>query len=542
MNLYPRRNGRSEPLIDLVCLRRFPGVRRASEVKFRFQKTNRNSDSQMADVGEKRKGSVAERKIIIGVPVLPGLPLQSETTIRVDGSDSDSISSNQYEMNEAGVTSHGQHGPSSPVSAAAPLEPKWKMQHVDFIPGSLKGKSEDFERFSVLIDRANEWSKAHPEAAIFCCETVQWTSMDRPIFSDAGMLHKSMYSDKKSRIIRGLRLWYMILDDTFYDRSDKARCPGPFKLACVNYAPEGKNDNMRAMLKRFNEYLFKTAISGRRVLRVETLHQLADCSDPDVTSWMEQPEKSREYYTYFRIFFMFHQGVSQRQTEIGIRDFFPTFDQRSPHSQGYEVYTDMFKRAARWLYLDPHIQLINLQSVFIKVKKDVDGLSNFFERVSFKEHGSAYGSMGHTRTEYIQILRIVYMQQQEQLETATPKMMFHKHFSPVRVRKGMETQSGDDAEPLEYLFEDLRHVEQKINAWLSYSSAVVFGVETIPTRMNTGGQETIGPETTFCFNDREKNQSREYWKVNVRLYIEGRYKEIPVQWATRIVEERTTKT
>ena len=101
---------------------------------------------------------------------------------------------------------------------------------------------------------------------------------------------------------------------------------------------------------------------------------------------------------------------------------------------------------------------------------DVDGLSNFFERVSFKEHGSAYGSMGHTRTEYIQILRIVYMQQQEQLETATPKMMFHKHFSPVRVRKGMETQSGDDAEPLEYLFEDLRHVEQKINAWLSYSS------------------------------------------------------------------------
>lgn len=54
---------------------------------------------------------------------------------------------------------------------------------------------------------------------------------------------------------------------------------------------------------------------------------------------------------------------------VGIRDFFPTFDQRSPHSQGYEVYTDMFKRAARWLYLDPHIQLINLQSVFIKVKK-----------------------------------------------------------------------------------------------------------------------------------------------------------------------------
>jgi hypothetical protein len=48
------------------------------------------------------------------------------------------------------------------------------------------------------------------------------------------------------------------------------------------------------------------------------------------------------------------------------------------------------------------------------------------------------------------------------------------------------------------------------------TGATLFGVETIPTRMNTGGQETIGPEATFCYNDREKNQGREYWKVNVR--------------------------
>ena len=78
--------------------------------------------------------------------------------------------------------------------------------------------------------------------------------------------------------------------------------------------------------------------------------------------------------------------------------------------------------------------------------------------------------MGHTRTEYIQILRVVYTHHKERPETATPKMMFHKHFAPIRIRKGMETQSGDDAEPLEYLFEDLRHLEQKINAWLSFSS------------------------------------------------------------------------
>ena len=47
--------------------------------------------------------------------------------------------------------------------------------------------------------------------------------------------------------------------------------------------------------------------------------------------------------------------------------------------------------------------------------------------------------------------------------------------------------------------------------------AKVHGVETIPTRLVTGGQEMLGPEATFVYNDREKNQGREYWRVNIRL-------------------------
>ena len=101
----------------------------------------------MAETGEKRKGSVSEKKIIIGVPVLPGLPLQSETTIRVDGSDSDSVGSNQYDIGhpEASLTSRGDC-PASPTSSK-PQEQSWKLQHVDFIPNAVKGKSDDFERF-----------------------------------------------------------------------------------------------------------------------------------------------------------------------------------------------------------------------------------------------------------------------------------------------------------------------------------------------------------------------------------------------------------
>jgi len=48
------------------------------------------------------------------------------------------------------------------------------------------------------------------------------------------------------------------------------------------------------------------------------------------------------------------------------------------------------------------------------------------------------------------------------------------------------------------------------------ADAKVANVETVPTRLVTGGQEMIGPEATFVYNDREKNQSKEVWRVNVR--------------------------
>jgi len=44
----------------------------------------------------------------------------------------------------------------------------------------------------------------------------------------------------------------------------------------------------------------------------------------------------------------------------------------------------------------------------------------------------------------------------------------------------------------------------------------VINVETVPTRLMSGGQEMLGPESTFIYNDREKNQMKEIWRVNIR--------------------------
>ncbi len=98
-----------------------------------------------------------------------------------------------------------------------------------------------------------------------------------------------------------------------------------------------------------------------------------------------------------------------------------------------------------------------------------------FDRCYFKEHNSAYGSVGHNRTEYIQVLRVVYTRSSVQHGakpepgTSVQKKMYYKGFTPIKIRRGIETSSGDDTEPLEYLYEDLRHLEAKVNAWLAYT-------------------------------------------------------------------------
>ena len=44
----------------------------------------------------------------------------------------------------------------------------------------------------------------------------------------------------------------------------------------------------------------------------------------------------------------------------------------------------------------------------------------------------------------------------------------------------------------------------------------MIGVETVPVRLKTGGQETLATEATYVTNGKEKNFFKELWRNNVR--------------------------
>jgi len=498
-----------------------------------------------------RPMSVAEKRII-GVQVLPdpfaalgghshGLgstPLSASSALERNNNLAGGGAALMANDEKLSPLSHDSNSSSSSL--------KWKLRHQDFMPNTVKSKKEDdYERFSTLIERANQWSIQNPQCLVFSFETVTWMGIDRPIFTDSGIMQKSMHSDRKSKVMRGLRVWYFVYDDTFFDQSS---CPGPFKLGYINYTLEGKTDAFPSLLSKINGDMFKRNVAGK-IVKLETLHMMGDVADPDVCFWFEQPDKARDFVSFVRLLYIFKKDgmEDQKYGDIGFRDFIPVCDQRTPHNQGYEVFADLWRKAARWIHSSPNLKFINAQGLFVKVKKDTDSQSTLWDRCNHKEHGSAYGSLSHQKTEYFQVLRVVYHQPAapagsgggaaggaEQL----PKKLYYKVFTPLQLKRAVNIPTEDqDPLPMEGLFEDLRQLEEKTNAWLSYSGAKVCGIETVPTRLTTGGQEMLGPEATFVYNDREKNQGRESHRVNIRIYLDGDFKEVPAMWRSSIHEQ-----
>ena len=122
------------------------------------------------------------------------------------------------------------------------------------------------------------------------------------------------------------------------------------------------------------------------------------------------------------------------------------------------------------------------------------GAGNMWDRPNHREHGSAYGSMSHQRTDYIQILRVVYHQPPSTTSSSASahgSKLSYKTFTPLPLRRvpmpgvpGSGSGQSDDTEPVECTYEDLRQLEDKINAWLSYTGASAYWTNTFYTTVH----------------------------------------------------------
>lgn len=145
------------------------------------------------------------------------------------------------------------------------------------------------------------------------------------------------------------------------------------------------------------------------------------------------------------------------------------------------------------------------------------------------------------------------------------RKLSYKVFSAARIQRSTSVSSEDDVTEASY--EDLTQLQERVNDWLLQSGdsedrrclnlnfvrknmlvdvcefytfynmswiyitrryklhsmsfrlltgARLVDIETIPVRLRTGGQETLGASATFVHNNREKNVHKELWRVNLR--------------------------
>lgn len=54
-----------------------------------------------------------------------------------------------------------------------------------------------------------------------------------------------------------------------------------------------------------------------------------------------------------------------------------------------------------------------------------------------------------------------------------------------------------------------------------FTDTLLWGVETVPIRISSGGQQRLGPEAVKTWNMAESSSKWEEWLIYVRIYVKG---------------------
>eukprot|EP00918_Siedleckia_nematoides_P068063 GHVU01148155.1.p1 GENE.GHVU01148155.1~~GHVU01148155.1.p1 ORF type:complete len:568 (+),score=57.15 GHVU01148155.1:321-2024(+) len=440
------------------------------------------------------------------------------------------------------------------TAAAAPAQQaqgRWKLSHIDFLPRLIKEKTfgeDEYEKYQTLVEKANKWLADNKDARLYTIETLRWSGQEKAdIFSDNSIIFKTFDASKKTKVIIGLRLWYFNHGEQFWVEETAFQ----YKVAYRNYVPESEKSTTGTLLSKMRESLHKSPVAGQ-ISKIETLYGLYSGTykkkevDPELCYWREQPENSRQLYTFFRVHY-FQTSEAVGPVDVGIRDFVPEYSQRSSHNKGYETYADVFRRAAKWAYQEKKLHCINAQSLFVKYKgeKQVksDSEADFWGKCFFTEHGSAHRTtvaVSH-KTEYMQIIRMVYIvkRTEAEAEASSRAKLSYATFPPAKVPEPPQGKP-DDHSTLIKQFEDTRQTVDRANVWIAHTGAQLFGVETASVRLRSGGQESLGPEATLVFNCRDR-YFWEPWIFHVRLFLNGEYWDTPTSVGYYYTEQNATK-
>lgn len=379
---------------------------------------------------------------------------------------------------------------------------------VDILPrcvssGGILSESK-YERFDVLIKKANNWLASNPDKRVKTVESIEIKrkSLGEMNPNRAGY---TTHGHLDMKYFRALRLWVV--------KRDVDDPPEPQRIAHFNVVPKSlgngglfssrpKYESYRKTIERLNARLRNNPLQGR-VINLETqdmkYHTGIGGVNPDETYWRES--KHGKYF--INILRIFYEVGPPRHEEIGFADFKPamTEDGGILGKAHFESFRATVSHAARWIAQHPELNIVSVQSCDYKMKYN-DAVDT---------HRTAYFEQGEAYTYFLRIIRVGYV-----FSTMPPSYgqgenesvnLTYKTFRPIRYSGNYETIS---------------QTVRRACEWIRQTGAHLISAETVPVRLD-GGYQHGNPEVTYTRLAGSRKQVR--WMYVVRCYFSNRYTE-----------------
>ncbi|XP_077980496.1 uncharacterized protein LOC144435756 [Glandiceps talaboti] len=408
------------------------------------------------------------------------------------------------------------------VSSRPPSQPSFRLMYQDIFPECLKTGGlwtpPVYERFDVVMQRANQWLQSNPQIEIKTCESLEKRTYSKyPVNPNESV--RSQSGQGYQYMVRGLRLWFgpKSTSSGSPDQLGYLNCvPGCIKSGGF-FSGYPQFESLQTSLSSLNTYLQQQPIPGR-IVTVET--QDMKCTggwssagvDPDQSLWFESGNQEKLYLFIIRVFYIV--GPAHYE-EIGVADFVPQLQGGSSSMfftlPGSEAYHSVMSKAHHWVKAQQGIRVTNVKALDIKFHTN-----GFSSTVSFDTQRTSYVEHGKGTTAFIRTVRIAYVKPRTPLPPTPPLLLTYRTFVPILLRKG-----GMMSIPH---YESQQETLHRAMAWLNATGAAVLGAESVEIKLHNR-KYADDENTIYC----EYGKELVVYVSALRIYLHGIYQEPPAE-------------
>ncbi|XP_019631216.1 PREDICTED: uncharacterized protein LOC109475120 [Branchiostoma belcheri] len=422
-----------------------------------------------------------------------------------------------------------------PGAAPPQQQSVFRLSYVDFMPSQISGTGSSgflsfsypqFERFDVLVTRANQWLQQNPTMEVKTCESLE-VKFEYHLGSSGGVVNpdRSLFYESgkvRSCYVRGLRLW-------FGQKMDPS--VPPQQIRYINYVPGciqapslfgyPQFESFGETVNKINLMMRQNPLPGK-ILTVETQDVKVRGAwsgttiDPDKSFWYEDGNYRKLFLFIIRVFYV---NGPPAYEEIGTGDFVPgcthvpsgLFDWPQ-----FEPYSQVAARACAWANGSLQgCRLANAQTLHIKISR-----KGWSGQMTIDSQRSSFVDAGNMATMYVRIMRLIFLKPlQGAVAPPRPVQLSIKTFVPAQISHG-----GMMSFPQ---FETVGQTMQRALAWLNAAGANVSFAETVPIKI-MGAWSSRPPaayaEESMAYDS--ANHGEIYLNI-LRIYLDGTYHEPP---------------